>query len=173
MNVSPVSDFEFRSFHIFFLDVLEMSQPKTGTEALLQWCKSRTANYAEVKIENFHLSWRDGLGFCALFHYYKPDEVGALRAFYCCCLCCLLSFASIILQQSTIPGVDYQKLKEMEPLKRLEIIFDIGDELGVANILDPEDMMIEPRPDMFSVITYLSQLSRLSIVCLFVCFFFF
>lgn len=44
-----------------------------------------------------------------------------------------------------------------DPIQRLDIIFDIGDDLGVANILDSEDMLMEPRPDMFSVITYLSQ----------------
>jgi hypothetical protein len=44
-----------------------------------------------------------------------------------------------------------------DPVQRLDLIFDIGDDLGVANILDAEDMMIEPRPDQFSVITYLSQ----------------
>jgi hypothetical protein len=81
-----------------------------------------------VNIVNFHTSWRDGLGFCALLHYFAPEDV------------------------------DYEKLKaEPAVLKRLEVIFDIGDDLGVANILDPEDMLIEPHPDQFSVITYLSQ----------------
>ena len=67
----------------------------------------------------------------ALFHYYRPEDI------------------------------DYAKLKEMaDPLQRLAIVFEVGEELGVANILDPEDMMIEPRPDTLSVITYLSQLRR-------------
>jgi hypothetical protein len=102
--------------------------PKTGKEALLEWCQQKTAGYSGVNIVNFHTSWRDGLGFCALLHYFAPEDV------------------------------DYEKLKaEPAVLKRLEAIFDIGDDLGVANILDPEDMLIEPHPDQFSVITYLSQ----------------
>ena len=130
--------------------------PKQGTDALLEWCKmvqhlcfnsfhlamfapfvdackltnisQRTKGYEGVNITNFHTSWRDGLGFAALLHYFHPDEI------------------------------EWDKLKAMDdPVKRLEIVFDIGDDLGVANILDAEDMMIEPRPDHFSVITYLSQ----------------
>jgi spectrin beta len=49
-----------------------MSKKKTGKEALLLWLQQRTADYAEVQITNFHTSWRDGMGFVAIFHYFKP-----------------------------------------------------------------------------------------------------
>jgi hypothetical protein len=101
--------------------------PKSGKDALLQWCQQKTASYSDVKVVDFHKSWRDGLAFCALLHYFVPDDV------------------------------DLERLRSETPLKRLEAIFDAFDDAGVPNILDPEDMLIEPYPDQLSVITYLSQ----------------
>jgi hypothetical protein len=45
----------------------------SAQQKLLNWCKSQTNGYAGVNIENFHLSWRDGLAFCALVHSLAPN----------------------------------------------------------------------------------------------------
>lgn len=39
-----------------------------GEAAILAWAKKLTAGYPNVKVENFTMSWRDGLAFCALLH---------------------------------------------------------------------------------------------------------
>ncbi|KAL6069157.1 alpha-actinin [Balamuthia mandrillaris] len=54
--------------------------PKRHTEeeartVLLAWAKAATKGYANVSIENLDSSWRDGLGFCALFHHFRPDLI--------------------------------------------------------------------------------------------------
>lgn len=60
---------------------------KTGSAALLLWCQKCTDGYPNVKIENFHISWRSGLGgyifstapnapgFCAIIHHFYPDAL--------------------------------------------------------------------------------------------------
>ena len=40
------------------------------------WVKRQTAPYAEyVNITDFSKSWRNGIGFCALVHRYRPDAI--------------------------------------------------------------------------------------------------
>lgn len=40
----------------------------SAQQKLLNWCKAQTNGYAGVNIENFHLSWRDGLGLLVAFY---------------------------------------------------------------------------------------------------------
>lgn len=45
----------------------------TPGQNLLEWCKEITKDYPGVKVTNLTTSWRNGLAFCAIIHYFRPD----------------------------------------------------------------------------------------------------
>jgi len=99
----------------------------TAKEGLLLWCQRKTAPYKNVNVQNFHLSWKDGLAFCALIHRHRPELL------------------------------DYYKLSRDNPIENLNTAFDIAEKhLDIPRMLDPEDMVNSVKPDERSVMTYVS-----------------
>ncbi|GAU97298.1 hypothetical protein RvY_08619-2 [Ramazzottius varieornatus] len=99
----------------------------TAKDGLLLWCQRKTAPYKNVNVQNFHISWKDGLAFCALIHRHRPDLL------------------------------DYSKLSKANPLQNLNLAFDIAEKyLDIPRMLDAEDMVDMPKPDERAVMTYVS-----------------
>merc|ERR1711910_299519 len=99
----------------------------TAKEGLLLWCQRKTAPYKNVNVQNFHLSWRDGLAFCALIHRHRPDLL------------------------------DYSKLSKDNPLENLNLAFGIAEKyLDIPRMLDAEDLLRNDKPDERQIMTYVS-----------------
>jgi len=47
----------------------------SNTDMLLEWAKSVTRDYEEVNLTNWTRSWWDGMAYCAIIHYYYPDQM--------------------------------------------------------------------------------------------------
>ncbi|XP_023698929.1 alpha-actinin-1-like isoform X2 [Paramormyrops kingsleyae] len=99
----------------------------SAKEGLLLWCQRKTAPYKNVNIQNFHISWKDGLGFCALIHRHRPELI------------------------------DYSKLRKDDPMTNLNTAFDVAERyLDIPRMLDAEDIVSTLRPDEKAVMTYVS-----------------
>ena len=105
-----------------------MSKQKTGTDALLHWCQTNTANYRGVRVRDFDSSWADGLAFCALLHKFRPELIGS-----------------------------FDELSAANRAANLQLAFSKAESIGIPSLIDPEDILIPAKPDKFSIITYLTQ----------------
>ncbi|CAF0768710.1 unnamed protein product [Brachionus calyciflorus] len=111
-------------FAIQDISVEEMS----AKEGLLLWCQRKTQPYKNVNVQNFHMSFKDGLAFCALIHRHRPDLI------------------------------DYDKLNKDDSLKNLSLAFDIAEKhLDIPKMLDAEEIGHSAKPDEKSVMTYVSS----------------
>ncbi|XP_034057772.1 dystonin isoform X5 [Gymnodraco acuticeps] len=114
-------------FQISEIHVTGESQDMTAKERLLFWTRQMTEGYVGVRCDNFTTSWRDGRLFNAIIHKYRPDLID-------------MSYVSTQPNRSN-----------------LENAFCVAEQLGVARLLDPEDVDVQ-SPDEKSVITYVSTL---------------
>ena len=81
----------------------------SAKEGLLLWCQRKTQPYKNVNVQNFHMSFKDGLAFCALIHRHRPDLI------------------------------DYDRLNKDDPIKNLNLAFDIAEKhLDIPKMLDAE-----------------------------------
>uniref|UniRef100_A0A3B3QUU8 Calponin-homology (CH) domain-containing protein n=1 Tax=Paramormyrops kingsleyae TaxID=1676925 RepID=A0A3B3QUU8_9TELE len=114
-------------FQISDIHVTGESEDMTAKERLLLWSQQITEGYVGVRCDNFTTSWRDGRLFNAIIHKHRPDLV------------------------------DMSRVSVQSSRSNLEQAFMVAERLGVARLLDPEDVDVQ-SPDEKSVITYVSTL---------------
>uniref|UniRef100_A0A8B9KGD9 Actinin alpha 3 n=1 Tax=Astyanax mexicanus TaxID=7994 RepID=A0A8B9KGD9_ASTMX len=99
----------------------------SAKEGLLLWCQRKTAPYRNVNVQNFHISWKDGLALCALIHRHRPDLI------------------------------DYSKLRKDDPIGNLNTAFEVAEKfLDIPKMLDADDIVNTPKPDEKAIMTYVS-----------------
>ena len=108
----------------------------TKSQMLLQWTKELVASspiYAAkgVHIRNWHTAWKDGLAFCALIHATNPSLI------------------------------NWDSLDAGNAHANLSLAFSVAQrDLGVAKLLDAEDIIDMARPDAKSIQTYVLVLKK-------------
>jgi actinin alpha len=99
----------------------------SAKEGLLLWCQKKTQGYPGVNVKNFHMSFQDGLAFCALIHKHRPDLL------------------------------NWDTLDKSNKALCLQTAFDVADKyLDVPKLLDPSDILDVAKPDERSIMTYVS-----------------
>ncbi|XP_076815394.1 alpha-actinin-1-like isoform X1 [Clavelina lepadiformis] len=102
-------------------------EESSAKEGLLLWCQRKTAPYKNVNVQNFHMSWKDGLAFCALIHRHRPDLI------------------------------DYDKLRKDDPLTNLQTAFEVAEKhLDIPQMLDAQELVEMAKPDERAIMTYVS-----------------
>ncbi|KZT09244.1 actinin-like protein [Laetiporus sulphureus 93-53] len=100
----------------------------SAKEGLLLWCQRKTAHYKEVDVQDFSLSWSDGLALCALIHCHRPDLI------------------------------DYDKLDKTDRHGNTRLAFQVAaDYLGIPQLLEVADLCDTAHPDERSVMTYIAS----------------
>ncbi|KAG2155921.1 uncharacterized protein EDB93DRAFT_1128864 [Suillus bovinus] len=100
----------------------------SAKEGLLLWAQRKTAPYKEVDVQDFSISWSDGLALCALIHCHRPELL------------------------------DYDKLDKSNRHGNTRLAFQVAaDHLDVPQLLEVEDLCDSTRPDERSVMTYIAS----------------
>uniref|UniRef100_A0A1A8DVP0 EH domain binding protein 1-like 1 n=1 Tax=Nothobranchius kadleci TaxID=1051664 RepID=A0A1A8DVP0_NOTKA len=100
----------------------------SSSQSLLEWCQEVTLGHKGLKITNFSTSWRNGLAFCAILHYFHPEKV------------------------------NFEMLDPYDIKSNNKKAFDGFAELGISRLIDPSDMVMLTVPDRLIVMTYLNQI---------------
>jgi hypothetical protein len=58
-----------------FLKFGDDAEALNAKDALLLWVQNKTASYANIKVDNFKKSFKDGLALCAIIHKHRPNLV--------------------------------------------------------------------------------------------------
>ncbi|RXM31018.1 hypothetical protein EOD39_7370 [Acipenser ruthenus] len=108
--------------------IQEISVEETSAkDALLLWYQRKTAPYRNVNVQNFHVSWKDGLAFCALIHRHRPDLI------------------------------DFSKLNKDDRIGNLNLALEVAEKhLDIPKMMGAEDLVNTARPDERAVMTYVS-----------------
>merc|ERR1711892_282566 len=111
---------------------------KVGAKkALLQWVQAQVSKQLGVQVNDFGPSWRDGNAFLAVVNSIRPG--------------------SEVTTENYSGLVDMESMRHLPNTVRLETAFTVADtELGIAPLLDPEDVDVD-RPDKKSIMTYVAQ----------------
>ncbi|KAF8583127.1 actin cross-linking [Ramaria rubella] len=100
----------------------------SAKEGLLLWCQRKTTPYPDVDVQDFSLSWSDGLALCALIHVHRPDLI------------------------------DYDKLDKSDRHGNTRLAFSVAEQhLGIPQLLEVEDLCDAAKPDERSVMTYVAS----------------
>lgn len=108
----------------------------SAKEGLLLWCQRKTQNHKSTinngkGVEDFHVSFQDGMAFCALIHRHRPDLI------------------------------NYDELNPENKLENLNKAFEIcATHLDIPKLLDAEDIVNIPRPDERSIMTYVAAMYK-------------
>ncbi|XP_066451602.1 EH domain-binding protein 1 isoform X3 [Eleutherodactylus coqui] len=105
-----------------------LGRQPNASQSLLAWCKEVTKSYRGVKITNFTTSWRNGLAFCAILNYFRPDLI------------------------------DYKSLNPQDIKENNKKAYDGLASIGISRLLEPSDMVLLAIPDKLTVMTYLYQI---------------
>ena len=106
----------------------EIKMALQGTKALEHWCRTVTEGYKGVRILNMSTSWRNGMGFCAIIHHFRPELI------------------------------DFDDLDPDDIFGNNEKAYTVAEQhLGIPSLLDPEDMVQCELIDRLSILTYLAQ----------------
>lgn len=118
---------------ILRFDIQDISaEGANAKDALLLWAKRKCQGYAGVDIANFHMSWKDGLGFCALIHRHHPEML------------------------------DFDALKKGDTVTNVGLAMKVAEEqLGLIPMIDAEDMAVAIKPDERSVMTQVAAFYKI------------
>jgi len=99
----------------------------SGKEGLLLWCQRKTAPYKNVNVQNFHLSFKDGLAFCALIHRHRPDLIV------------------------------YEALTKDDPVNNCQTAFRTAEKsLDIPPMLEVQELVDCVKPDEKAIMTYVA-----------------